>query len=128
MPRKRNAHHGRNHVEEFSHEGVPSVFTCPDCSGTLFILRNGSVVQFQCRIGHRYSPESMLQAQNDNVERSLWTAVRALEEKAEYDQQMAQQLAGVLDRGRENRYMKQSREALQQSKVIREVIDKTVAR
>lgn len=53
-----NGHSGR----------VPSSFTCPDCQGTLFIVSDHQLMQFRCRIGHLYSPESMLDAQTDNVE------------------------------------------------------------
>lgn len=75
------------------HSGqTPSPFTCPDCQGTLFLVRDHELMRFRCRIGHLYSPESMLDAQTDNVERLLWSATRALEEHAEYTGQLAGQV------------------------------------
>ena len=66
------------------HEGRPSVFTCPDCQGTLFEIKEDGIRQFRCRTGHTYSPLSMLEAQDENVERLTWSAIRALSEQAEY--------------------------------------------
>lgn len=76
-----------------AHPRIPSSFTCPDCQGTLFLVRENDYSRFRCRIGHLYSPESMFEAQSDNVERLMWSAARALEEQAEYTSQMAGQIA-----------------------------------
>jgi two-component system chemotaxis response regulator CheB len=74
--------------------GVPSVFSCPECHGTLWELDEGGLLRFRCRVGHVYSPDSMLSAQTDEVDRALWTALRTLEERAA----LAHKLA---ERGRE---------------------------
>jgi two-component system chemotaxis response regulator CheB len=61
--------------------GPPSMFTCPECHGTLFEIHDGRVVRFRCRVGHAYSEDSIVVAQNDSAERALWAALRALEER-----------------------------------------------
>ncbi len=61
--------------------GVVSAFTCPDCSGTLWEIDEGIGVRFRCRVGHAYSEQAMVKAQGDSVERAMWTALRALEER-----------------------------------------------
>jgi len=61
--------------------GAPSVFSCPECGGTLWELHEGDLVRYQCRVGHAFSPESLLSAQSDTLEDALWAALRALEEK-----------------------------------------------
>jgi two-component system chemotaxis response regulator CheB len=58
----------------------PSAFSCPDCGGVLFEDSEGSLEQFRCRVGHVFSPESLLAGQHERVEESLWTALRSLEE------------------------------------------------
>jgi len=61
--------------------GSPSVFTCPDCGGTLWEIENDATLRFRCRVGHAYSGNSMLQLQGESLEASLWSAARALEER-----------------------------------------------
>jgi two-component system, chemotaxis family, protein-glutamate methylesterase/glutaminase len=88
----RPSREGASMTEPENEEGFEvSQFTCPDCHGTLWV-RDGDVVEFQCRIGHRYSAESMVDALSDSVERAQWAAVRALEEKAELHHRLAQRV------------------------------------
>jgi two-component system chemotaxis response regulator CheB len=54
--------------------------TCPDCHGAIWEVRDGSVVQFNCRVGHSYSPASMVDAHSESLERAMWAALRSLEE------------------------------------------------
>lgn len=61
--------------------GVPSVFTCPDCGGTLWELDEGAVLRFRCRTGHAYNGQSMLASQQAKLESALWASARALEER-----------------------------------------------
>jgi two-component system, chemotaxis family, protein-glutamate methylesterase/glutaminase len=61
--------------------GLPSVFTCPDCGGTLWELDQGAVLRFRCRAGHAYSGHSMLASHEAKLEEALWASVRALEER-----------------------------------------------
>lgn len=61
---------------------VPTGYACPDCSGGLFEIEGDEVSRFRCRIGHAYSPRSLEAQQAKSVETALWTAVRALEERA----------------------------------------------
>lgn len=52
--------------------------TCPECGGPLTEETNLSVLQFRCRVGHVYGPESLLSEQALALERALWTAARTL--------------------------------------------------
>jgi two-component system chemotaxis response regulator CheB len=60
----------------------PSEFSCPHCHGVLFELPGGPTPRFRCRTGHAWSPASLVEDQATGVDEALWTAVRALEEKA----------------------------------------------
>jgi two-component system chemotaxis response regulator CheB len=62
--------------------GPPSAFVCPECSGTLYEIDEGPLLRFRCRVGHAYTEEAMASAQDRSVERALWTALRALEERS----------------------------------------------
>ena len=78
-------------------EGDPSEFTCPECGGTLWERDEHGLLRFRCRVGHAYSTESLLAEQIGALERALWGAVVALEERGD----MATRLAGrMAARGR----------------------------
>ena len=55
--------------------------TCPECNGPLYEVKDGELVQFQCFVGHRFSPESLNEQHSEALERALWTAMRKLKER-----------------------------------------------
>jgi len=77
-------------VEGHDRPGKPSVFSCPECHGTLWEVEEGGLLRFRCRVGHVYSPDSMMAAQTDEVDRALWTALRTLEERAALSHRLAE--------------------------------------
>lgn len=54
--------------------------TCPECRGPLTKIGLDHVHEYQCLVGHKYSPEVLLRAHSETQERVLWAAVVALEE------------------------------------------------
>jgi len=58
-----------------------SGFSCPDCAGALVESGSGQE-QFVCRVGHAWTSDALLEAQSSNLERTLWTALRTLDEKS----------------------------------------------
>jgi two-component system chemotaxis response regulator CheB len=110
---ERLAVHGRDRP------GSPSVFTCPECHGTLWESDAEGVLRFRCRVGHAYSPESMLAAQTDEVDRALWIALRTLEERAALADRLAERARErqhvLVDRA----FTERAREAEQQAEGIR---------
>lgn len=62
--------------------GEPSGFTCPNCHGALWELEDGGLVRYRCRVGHAFSPETLVAMESEDVEEALWVAYRALEESA----------------------------------------------
>ncbi len=77
-------------LHETDRPGKISIFTCPECHGTLWEADEQGIVRFRCRVGHVYSAESMLAAQTDSVDRALWTALRSLEERAALTHRLAE--------------------------------------
>jgi two-component system chemotaxis response regulator CheB len=65
---------------------------CPECSGTLFEEATDELARYRCRIGHAYSPKSLEAEQGKSVENALWTAVRALEERAAFLSDLGERL------------------------------------
>jgi two-component system chemotaxis response regulator CheB len=61
--------------------GRLSHYTCPDCGGVLFMHEQDAITKLKCHIGHSYSIRDLLIKQIEEVEKSLWVAVRALEQR-----------------------------------------------
>jgi two-component system chemotaxis response regulator CheB len=56
--------------------------TCPECRGTIWEVPRGPNVEYRCRVGHSYSPRSMLAEHFAAQERVMWSAIVAMEEGA----------------------------------------------
>jgi two-component system, chemotaxis family, protein-glutamate methylesterase/glutaminase len=95
-------------------------FTCPDCGGVLFQQDEGGLDRFRCSIGHAFSIESMAAEQAEQIEGALWTAVRALEDRAELLERMA---ANAEHRGQSRSaqaFGRQAAEANERAALLRE--------
>lgn len=63
--------------------------SCPFCQGAMVELNSVPSPRYQCRVGHVWSPESLVAAQGESMDTALWSALRALEERAALSRQLA---------------------------------------
>lgn len=113
-------------VPPFSDAPQPGVLVplaCPECSGTLWETQHGSLVQFRCRIGHAYSEESFLEEQDATIERTLWAAIRLLEERAALDESLAQKAAAEGETQTEWRFRGDAEQHRGKAAALRRVIE-----
>lgn len=102
-------------------EGPATGFTCPECSGALWELREGDLVRYRCRVGHAYSEDAMLTEQGHSVEAALWAALEVLEERAELLQRIAGRSAATHPRTR-RRLEEGASDALARAELIRRAL------
>jgi two-component system chemotaxis response regulator CheB len=102
--------------------GTPSTFGCPGCGGVLWELRDGELVRFRCRVGHAYSPETLLSEQSEALEGALWAALRALEENASLAGRMAARSQGFGHSHAAARFREREKDATEHAVVIREIL------
>ena len=70
---------------------VPSGLTCPECRASLWESRHGELLEFRCRVGHTFSPEGLLAAQSETLERILWSSLNVIEERGTLIDRLAAQ-------------------------------------
>lgn len=79
-------------IDELKPLGENSVFSCPDCGGVLFGVKDAdSSSHFRCHTGHSYTHRDLLLKQSDGYESTLWVALRFLEERKTLLKHMEQQ-------------------------------------
>lgn len=66
----------------------PSSFICPDCGGGLWKL--GANGHYRCEVGHGHSLESLGEHQKRDLDRSLWAAIRTLEDRVKLSRELEQ--------------------------------------
>jgi two-component system, chemotaxis family, protein-glutamate methylesterase/glutaminase len=71
--------------------GELSPFTCPECNGTLWEIKDGSILRYRCHVGHAYTAEAVLTARTAEVEKMLEGLVRSHQERAALVRRMAEQ-------------------------------------
>jgi two-component system chemotaxis response regulator CheB len=77
--------------------GQLAPYACPECHGVLLQVRGEGPLRFRCHTGHAYTAEALLSALGEAIEASVWSAVRAIEERI----MLLEHLAGhVADAGR----------------------------
>ncbi|HSC03248.1 MAG TPA: chemotaxis protein CheB [Solirubrobacteraceae bacterium] len=102
--------------------GEQVVAVCPECGGVLTERAEAGFLQWECRVGHRYSPDTLIDAQADEVEGALWAAIRALADRAALLQRMAQQAEKRGQPRSARRFRRQSQAASEQAEIVRQAL------
>ncbi len=102
--------------------GRPSAFSCPDCGGVLWQIDDNNYTRFRCRVGHAFSPDSMLGGQNDVLEEALWLALKTLEENARLSKRLATDADERGHRSMAARFRERESDARDRAEVIRRVL------
>src|SRR5690349_14723759 len=84
----------RTQAEGSSMESRLTDLTCPDCRGTIWEVSRGERREIRCRVGHTFSPKSMLSEHFAVQEKALYSAIVALEEGASLAGRLADEFDG----------------------------------
>jgi two-component system chemotaxis response regulator CheB len=76
---------------DIPHAGA-TLFTCPDCGGTLWQADEEGILRFQCHVGHGWNWEALLVQKSDQLEAALWAASRLFVERSILQRQIAARL------------------------------------
>lgn len=102
--------------------GKPSAYGCPACGGVLWELEDDDLLRFRCRVGHAYTAEKAVEEQAGSVEDALWTALRALQERAQLSERLASRLEHAGAKKSHARFTEHARDAREQAELIRQLL------
>ena len=74
-------HSAMTDIKIMNELGPRSNFSCPDCGGALWELKQGNVHRYRCHAGHAYNDETLLNGMDSALEETLWVSMRILEER-----------------------------------------------
>jgi two-component system chemotaxis response regulator CheB len=107
---------------ESNHPGRPSGLSCPDCNGVLWQIKDGGLERYRCRVGHAWTPESLLVQQSEALEAALWVALRSLEERAALSRRLAEPARRRGHSITATRFEEQAAEAQQAARLVRDLL------
>lgn len=108
----------RTEVEGTTMESRLVDLTCPDCQGNIWEVTRGNTKEYKCRVGHTFSPKSMLSQQFAAQEKALYGAIVALEEGAS----LASRLANEFDPPVRDALRKEAKENEEGAAAIRKLL------
>jgi two-component system chemotaxis response regulator CheB len=108
--------------------GTASPYTCPQCGGALWESETGKITTFGCHIGHAFTVDGLMAKLEDGVEAALWSAVRALEEKAALRRRVAEHARRGRFKRVADRCEMEADEAERQANVVRAILTESNGR
>ena len=120
---KRKAERNKAILKPERESSTPSPFTCPDCSGPLYEVKNGKLSQYRCIVGHIFSPESLSEAHREALERALLTSLRTLHERMMIQQALAAK-SSEEDRTLRPRFKEAAEAAAKDAALLREILER----
>ena len=97
-------------------------FTCPDCGGVLWKIKNENVYSMRCVTGHAYTLEAYMDGQGAALENALWGAIRFMEERIKLVEVLQREAHEKKWRGSAEQYAKTTAELKQHASVLRNFV------
>jgi two-component system chemotaxis response regulator CheB len=107
-------------TEEALGELVP--FVCPECQGPLWQIEHGRLPRYRCHIGHAFTAHALLTEQQEAIDRSLGSLLRAFEERGNFLDLLVQYEAQNGHTGLVKRYEQVGAEAHRQTDRLQDLV------
>ena len=93
--------------------------TCPDCRGTIWEVPRGNGSEYRCRVGHTYSPKTMLAEHFSTQEKAIYSAAVALEEGAS----LAKRLVDKFDPAYKEQLLEEARNREKEAEMLKTLLE-----
>jgi two-component system chemotaxis response regulator CheB len=93
--------------------------SCPDCSGPMWDVGDEHQRRYRCYLGHVATAREILDQGREQVETALWSAVRALRDRASTYDTMAEDALRTDQKLAHELYRQRAREAMDQAELAR---------
>jgi two-component system, chemotaxis family, protein-glutamate methylesterase/glutaminase len=102
--------------------GKTATYSCPECGGVLWEHDVDDLIHFRCHVGHAYTADALMAEQTEGVETALWSALRALREKAVLSHQIASNMRSRGSTYTAQRFEEQASDLEQQITVLHRLL------
>lgn len=102
--------------------GKLSEFTCPDCHGVLARIMEGDLIRYRCHTGHAFSADTLLAAITENIEISMYSAIRGVEESVLLLNHIGDHFAEANNAKLAAMYFKKAKEADERADLVRKAV------
>jgi two-component system chemotaxis response regulator CheB len=102
--------------------GKQTAYTCPECHGVLWEAGQDAKL-YRCRVGHTFSISSLVEAQDDDLERALFAGLRTLEEAGSLARRLAEGANSRHQHLVARRFIERAREKEHHAAVLRDLLN-----
>src|SRR5690606_36281048 len=102
--------------------GAPSSFVCPECHGALWEIEDGPITRYRCHTGHAYSVDSLVEAQSQDADNTLWSLLRAHQQRAEFVGRASEREASRANHGAAQHLATRAAEYREDVRLIEDII------
>jgi two-component system chemotaxis response regulator CheB len=97
-------------------------YVCPECHGVLSAIKDGDIIRYRCHTGHAYSADSLLTSITENIEDTLWSAIRGVEESILLLNNLGDHYADKNQPKLAAMYFKKAKEAEARAELVRQAV------
>ena len=108
--------------------GDQTTISCPECHGPMWALGDERTRRYRCYNGHASTAADMLVSSGTEVETALWSAVRALNDRASTLEALATDARRLDNVISSETYAERAREARAEAEVVREFMQSLTRR
>jgi two-component system chemotaxis response regulator CheB len=102
--------------------GQLTPYACPECHGVLSAIRDGDIIRYRCHTGHAYSADSLLTSITEQIEDTLWNAIRGVEESIMLLNNLGDHYADKNQPKLAAMYFKKAQEAESRAELVRQTV------